>query len=142
MKRAQILPLLLLVTGLFLVRMLVNFAHGHAHDTLAVPLAPWQQAYVWIVIVIAPIGALAWLWVRPSPPAAWSLAGLLIASWLFGLYFHFGPMNPDHVSAQQGADRHLFAYTAVAIGIVEPLNAAAAAWLARSLARAGGLRHA
>lgn len=44
---------LIVVTALFAVRMAVSIAHGTAHDQLAVPLAAWQNAFVWGVIVIA-----------------------------------------------------------------------------------------
>lgn len=132
---------LLVVTGLYAIRMAINIAHGHAHDTLAVPLAPWQTAYVWLVIVIAPTAALVWLWIRPAAVVAWSLAALLIASWLFGMYFHFGPMNPDHVSAQQGADAPMFTMTAQALLVIEPLVALAAVGLARAFTRTGAAAH-
>jgi len=136
-------PPLLILTALFLVRLGVNFAHGHAHDELAVPLSAWQNAFVWIVIVIAPLLAMIWLWVRPNATVAWALAAFVAAGWVFGLYFHFGPLNPDHVSAQPpGPGREMFAMTAVALAIVEPLVALAAVWLARVLGRAGGATHA
>lgn len=129
--------LLLLVSLLYLVRMVIAFVHGHAHDMLAVPLALWQDAYVWGVIVIAPTLALAWLWYRPAPAVAWLLAALLVAGWVFGLVFHFGPMNPDHVSAMpEMAGRGLFIVTAAALAIVEPAVALAAAWLALALGAA------
>jgi hypothetical protein len=133
---------LLLVTGLYVIRMVINIAHGHAHDTLAVPLEPWQQVFVWLVIVIAPSITLAWLWFRPGAGLAWLLAGILIASWLFGMYFHFGPMNPDHVSAQAGADAAMFKMTAQALLIIEPTTAIAAAALALKLSRRGAPSHA
>ncbi len=132
---------LLIVTGLYAMRLAINIVHGHAHDTLAVPLAAWQTAYVWLVIVIGPTVALVWLWIRPSAAVAWSLATLLIASWLFGMYFHFGPMNSDHVSAQQGADAPMFKMTAQALLVSEPLVAVAAAILARVLSKAGVPAH-
>ena len=134
---------LLILTALFLVRLGVNVAHGHAHDELAVPLAAWQNAFVWMVIVIGPLVAMIWLWIRPSATVAWALAAMLAAGWVFGLYFHFGPMNPDHVSAQPpGTGREMFAMTAAALAIIEPLTALAAVWLARSLGRVGGTTHA
>lgn len=134
--------LLIIVTVLFGLRMAVNVVHGHAHGMLAVPLAPWQNAFVWLVIVIGPIAAMIFLWIRPSASLAWTLAGLLAAGWLFGLYFHFGPPNPDHVSSVPHLPgRQLFASTAVALAIVEPLCAAAAAALAWRLTRHEEPRH-
>ncbi len=134
---------LLILTALFLVRLGVAFVHGHAHDELAVPLAAWQNAFVWLAILIGPLVAMIWLWIRPSAAVAWALAALLAAGWVFGMYFHFGPINPDHVSAQPpGPGREMFAMTAAALAIVEPLVALAAVWMARSLDRAGGTSHA
>lgn len=139
---ARNLPLSIL-TALFAVRLCVAFVHGHAHDELAVPLAAWQNAFVWLAIVIGPLLAMVWLWIRPNATVAWALVALLAAGWIFGLYFHFGPMNPDHVSAQPpGSEREMFAMTAVALAIVEPLTALAAVWLARTLSRAGRTSHA
>ncbi len=134
---------LIVLTALFLVRLVVNFVHGHAHDELAVPLAPWQNAFVWATIIVGPVVAIIWLWVRPSVAVAWSLAAMLAAGWLFGLYFHFGPVNPDHVSMQpHTSGRQLFIGTAAALAVVEPLTVLAAVWLARSLNRAGGPKYA
>ncbi len=134
--------LLLVVSVLYLARMAVAFVHGHAHDKLAVPLELWQDAFVWGVIVIGPTLALAWLWYRPAAPVAWLLAALLVAGWVFGLVFHFGPPNPDHVASMpRMPGRELFIVTAVALAIVEPLVAAAAAWLALSLGKTGERTH-
>ena len=134
---------LLVLTVLFLVRFAVNFIHGEAHDDLSVPLAAWQQAFVWLTIVIGPLVTMVWLWIRPAAPVAWALAAFVTAGWLFGLYFHFGPMNPDHVSAQPHMAGHdSFILTAAALAIVEPLVAVAAVWLARSLAKSRSVQHA
>jgi len=101
----------------------------------AVPLEAWQNVYIQTVIVAGPIVSLIWLWFQPRPMVAWMLAGFLVASWLFGLYFHFGPMNPDHVGSQHGSGEHLFALSAVALGVIEPLAAASAVWAAYALGR-------
>lgn len=127
---------LYVVTGLFLVRMGVNLAHGWAHDALSVPLAHWQHGFVWMVILLGPLGAMIWLWVRPGVAAAWTLAGLIAAGWIFGLYFHFGPVNPDHVSTMpQGSDGALFVRTAIGLAVIEPVLAAAATWMGAVMRR-------
>ncbi len=125
---------LIVVTALFVARLAVAFVHGHAHGMLAVPLAPWQDAFVWLVIVLAPIVVIVALWIRPRAAMAWWLAGLLTAGWLFGLYFHFGPANPDHVTSVPNLPGHdLFANSAMALAVVEPVVALSAAWLAWTL---------
>ena len=134
---------LLIVTFLYVIRLGVNFAHGHAHGDLSVPLTEWQQAFVWTVIVVAPTVAVIFLWIRPSAAVAWALTGALAAGWIFGLYFHFGPANPDHVTAMPDAPgRSLFVQTAIALAVVEPLVAVAAGWLALTLGRSKDARHA
>lgn len=134
---------LVIVTFLYLIRLGVSFAHGHAHEELSVPLAPWQQAFVWAVVVVVPTAAVIVLWLLPSAGVAWALTAALAAGWLFGLYFHFGPANPDHVSAMPDAPaRSLFVQTAIALAVVEPLVAVAAGWLALSLGRKKGASHA
>lgn len=133
---------LLVLTGLYVVRMAVSLVHGHAHHMLEVPLAAWQNAFVWVVITIAPTAALVGLWFRPSRGLAWGLALLLAASWIFGLFFHFGPPNPDHVNSLPDLPgRDLFAQTALALAVVEPATVAAAVWLAASMRRAKVARH-
>ena len=134
---------LLILTVLFVVRLVIASVHGHAHDELSVPLALWQDAFVWSVIVVGPLIAIVWLWARPIPPVAWSLAAMLAAGWVFGLYFHFGPMNPDHVTAQPpGHGASLFFATALGLALVEPLTALAAVWLATTLTSWTGSRDA
>ncbi len=128
---------LIVVTLLFAVRLVVAFVHGHAHGMLAVPLAPWQDAFVWLVVLIAPTVALILMWTRPRAVVAWVLAGLLAAGWMFGLYFHFGPPNPDHVTVVPEMPGHdLFGTTAIALAVVEPVVAPAAAWLAWTMGHA------
>jgi hypothetical protein len=135
--------LLLVSTGLFALRTGIGLAHGHAHQLLAVPLAAWQNVFVQLVIFWGPLGAMLWLWVRRSSAVAWSLTAMLVASWLFGMYFHFGPPNPDHVSTlPHGAGHDLFRWTAAALLLVEPLSAIAAALVARSLSATRKLGHA
>jgi hypothetical protein len=127
---------MLVLTGLFVLRTGVGIAHGQAHSMLAVPLAPWQNAFVQLVIFWGPLAAMIWLWLRPTAIVAWILTGLLTAGWLFGVYFHFGPPNPDHVSSLPHLPGHgLFRWTAAALVVVEPLSAAAAAIVARSLGK-------
>ena len=69
--------LLLVLTGLFALRTAVGIAHGQAHSMLAVPLEPWQNAFVQLVIFWGPLVLMVWLWLRPMAMVAWMLAGLL-----------------------------------------------------------------
>lgn len=107
---------LIWLTAALLVRQGITFLHGSAHDALAVPLAPWQQAFVLVVIVALPFVALVGLWWLRSRAALAFFAAVIAAGMLFGLYFHFGPLNPDHVTHQPaGASATLFLTTAIAL---------------------------
>lgn len=130
----------LVALGLLLViRQGIGWLHGRAHEALAVPLAPWQQAFVWIVIVVLPWAAFLGLWRLRTRAALAGLAAVIAAGLLFGVYFHFGPLNPDHVSHQPpGSSGALFRTTAAALAVVDLVILADIAWLGRKAVRDGG----
>jgi uncharacterized membrane protein len=116
-------------TLLVVVHHLIAFVHGNAHEQLAVGLDPWQQAFVWIVITILPIVSLILYWTRVRQAAALILFSSMLASLLFGVYFHFVASTPDHVSHLPDAEgRGLFVATAVLLVPVEGLAAAFGLW--------------
>ena len=53
-------------TGVILINLLVASLHGIAHVQLGVDLSAWQQAFVVLVIVAAPLVSLAGA--QPSNP--------------------------------------------------------------------------
>jgi len=111
---------LTLLTVLALLRQLVAFVHGYGHHLLAIPMATWQHAFILLVITIAPFALLAALWWRRTPAIAWWLIGAVAAGSLFGIYFHFGPVNPDHVSTlPELPGRLLFIVTAALLVVAE-----------------------
>ena len=89
---------LYLLTLLVLLRQGIAFVHGYGHHLLSIPMAMWQHAFILVVITIAPFAVLAVLWRRPTKAIAWWLIAAVVAGSLFGIYFHLGPPNPDHVS--------------------------------------------
>lgn len=124
---------------LIAIRLGIGQLHGSAHDALAVPLAPWQQAFVWIVIVVLPPAAFLALWRLRTRAALGWLAAIIAAGLLFGLYFHFGPMNPDHVSHQPpDSSGMLFLTTAVALAAIDLVILADVAWIGLKAGRDGG----
>jgi hypothetical protein len=104
----------------------VNGAHGLAHRELAIPLAPWQEAFIAAVILAAPAVAFLFVW-RGSHSAG---GGLLLASLagalIFGVWYHFVAISPDHVShlpaAAHSGWRLLFQTTAVLLIPTEALG--------------------
>lgn len=102
-----------LLTLLVLLRQGIAFAHGYGHHLLSIPMAMWQHAFILVVITIAPFALLAGLWWRPTKAIAWWLIAAVAAGSLFGIYFHFGPPNPDQVSTLPDLPgRKLFIVTA------------------------------
>lgn len=83
-----------------LTHLAINIAHGIAHSELQVGLSQFQTAFVFIVILVSPLIAMALVW------TSWKRAGFIllslsmVGSLIFGLYHHFVAMSADHVSAQ------------------------------------------
>lgn len=116
MPRSALIAISLLV----LLRQGVGLVHSQAHQMLDVPMEPWQMTFINWVIGIGPFAGLALVcWLR-SPAAAWLLAAIMGAGMLFGIWHHFGPVNPDHVSMLPAAPgRTLFIATAIGLVVFE-----------------------
>jgi hypothetical protein len=82
--------------GMHLVAVIV---HGAAHEHYQIPMEPWQQIFIYVVIVIAPPAAGFLLWRGRLRPGAWLLLVSMGGSLLFGMTFHFLLLGPDHVSS-------------------------------------------
>jgi len=119
----------LAATLLVVIHHLIAFVHGNAHEQLGVGLDPWQQAFVWVVITILPVVAAMFYWTRFQEAAALLLFASMLASLLFGVYFHFIFASPDHVShLPEGAARGQFVATAILLLPCEALAAAYGLW--------------
>ena len=57
-----------------LAHLLIVLLHGIAHSELGVELSAWQETYVAIVIVVAPLVAVVLLWTRHARLGLWLLA--------------------------------------------------------------------
>ena len=99
-------------------------AHGVPHAVIPVPLAPWQWAFVYGVIVLAPLVALGLLWRGREAAGATLLAVSMAASLAFGVYFHFVAPTPDHVGAvPAGPWRGPFRVTALLVAVTDAVGA-------------------
>ena len=87
-----------LATVAVLAHLVVSLVHGYAHTQLGVGLSTWQNYYVMIVITLAPIVALALVWTRQERIGFIVLTLSMIGSFVFGGYFHYVGISPDHVS--------------------------------------------
>lgn len=97
-----------------LVHQVVSLAHGYAHTQLGVGLSTWQNFYVLSVITLVPLIALLFLWLRRSRVGFMVLALSMAGSFIFGAYYHYIGISPDHVSHLPPGDAQgLFRLTAV-----------------------------
>ena len=103
-----------LATIAVLAHLLVSLVHGYAHNQLGVGLSAWQNSYVLIVITLGPLIALALVWMRRARVGFALLAISMAGSLIFGGYFHYVAISPDHVSHLPPGDAQgMFRVTAV-----------------------------
>lgn len=121
-------------TAIVLVRQIVAQLHGMAHEEVGVGLAPWQWAFVYIVIVAAPVLAVVLYWTRWSQLGAMLLGLAMPAGMLFGIYYHFIAISPDNVQHLPGDHGHgFFIATAAALVPIELVGTIYAWWSLRRL---------
>lgn len=109
-----------LCTVAVLAHLLVSFVHGYAHTELEVGLSAWQNWYVAIVITIAPLVALTLLWTRNRRFGFLLLVASMAGSLIFGAYYHYVEISPDHVShLPPGNAQGLFRLTALLLIVTE-----------------------
>lgn len=121
----------------------VHFAvvlwHGTAHTTLAIALPPEKNAFVFIVIVIAPILAASLLWTRYALAGVWTFCLSMLGGLLFGAYHHFVMISPDNIGhlPDGSADaQSAFVVTAAALALLELASALYGAFCLGALMRA------
>ena len=120
------------VTLVVLAHMVVTLLHGQAHTRLAISLASWQQFYVIVVILLAPLVALALSWTRYAKAGVWLLLGSMLGALIFGAVYHYIIISEDHVAHLPPGDaRGLFRITALLLLVTETAGVIVAAMLAR-----------
>ena len=109
-----------LVTVAIVAHLIVTLLHGRAHTELGVELSAWQQSFVIGVILIAPLIALVLMWTRFARLGLWLLVIAMAGSLMFGAYFHYVGLSPDHVSHLPPGDlQGLFRTTAMLLVVTE-----------------------
>jgi len=87
-------------TAIVVAYLLVNVVHGLAHRELHVGLAPLASIFVIVVVLISPLIAMALIW-RAAKRLGFILLSLsMFGSLLFGLYYHYLAVSPDHIHSQ------------------------------------------
>ena len=101
---------------------IVAAAHGAAHSTLNIVMNGWQNAYIFVVIVLAPLvaGYLIWKQARGGYLILFlSMLGALV----FGGYYHFVLAGADNVSTvahhAMSSWAQVFQVSAVLLAVVE-----------------------
>ena len=103
-----------------LAHLAVNLLHGRAHGALGVGLSAWQNIYVIVVILIAPLVAMVLLWTRYARPGLWLLVVSMAGSLVFGAVYHYVFISPDHVSHLPPGDAQgMFRMTALLLILTE-----------------------
>lgn len=110
------------VTGLAAAHFAVTAWHGAAHGALAIGLPPSKNAFVYTVIVAAPLVAAALVWTRHDRVGLRLFSAALLGALLFGVYHHYVLVSPDnvhHLPAGSAEDHAAFTRSAAALALVE-----------------------
>ncbi|HEY7186102.1 MAG TPA: hypothetical protein VH436_06110 [Vicinamibacterales bacterium] len=124
----------LTLAGVVILHLIVTAFHGSAHNGAAVEQGWAAMAFIFLVIIAAPLVGVGWMWLDPRTGAR--IIGIaMAASLLFGLVNHFIIPGADHVNHVAPAWRGLFASTAVMLVIIEAAGAALGFAYGRSVER-------
>ena len=108
----------------------VSLPHSAAHVAEAIWLPLAANAFVVLVIFIAPFVALGLLYVRRVRAGALLLFASMLGALLFGIAFHFVLPGPDNVmEVPPGAWRTPFEATSVLLAVLEAAGAAVGGWM-------------
>jgi hypothetical protein len=117
--------------GIAVIHFAINVAHGIAHTHLAIGLNLFQNVFVAVVIVVAPLYAAYLIW-KGNMRTGGALMALSMAGALaFGVYYHFilpGPDHVTHINLPISLDmRDIFDVSAVLLALFECLGVLAGA---------------
>lgn len=123
-------------TIIVVIHAIVVALHGLAHEKIPVPLSLLQSLFVGFIIVLAPLSALILLWTPFQQVGSWLLLSSMAGANLFGVYYHFIVLSPDHISQIPFAGFGiLFHITAILLFLIEGLGCAIGGWALNTLQR-------
>ncbi|HBB87975.1 MAG TPA: hypothetical protein DC047_10200 [Blastocatellia bacterium] len=101
---------------------IVTAAHGTAHNSLTILMNGWQNAYIFIVIVLLPLVAAYLIWKRARLGYLILFVSMLGAL-VFGGYYHFVLAGGDNVNTvahhAMRSWAQVFRVSAVVLALVE-----------------------
>lgn len=119
------------ITALVVVHLIATLWHANAHSQLAIGLPPEKTAFVYIVILIAPIVAAVVVWTRYISIGLWVFFISMLAALLFGAYHHYVLVSSDnigHLPAGSPESHSQFISSAAVIALLELVSALYAAF--------------
>ena len=111
-----------IITGIVTIHLVATLWHGSAHSQLAIGLPPEKNAFVFVVILIAPIVSAVLIWTRYFRIALLLFFLSMIGAFLFGAYHHYVMVSPDHIGhlpAGSPESHSQFISSAAAIALIE-----------------------
>ncbi len=85
------------ITLLIVIHFFASVWHDGAHKDLAIDLTPAKNAFIYTVIVGAPLLAAALVWTRHIRIGLWLFTVAMLGSFLFGVYHHYILVSADNV---------------------------------------------
>lgn len=123
------------ITALVIVHLIANVWHGNAHTQLAIGLPPVKTAFVFVVILIAPLVAAVLVWTRYVSIGLWVFLLSMLGALFFGVYHHYVMVSPDnvgHLPDGSGESHSQFISSAAVIALLELASALYGAFCLRS----------
>ena len=127
------------IVVLVAIHLVVVLWHGNAHQTLSIALPPEKNAFVFIVILIAPVIAAALMWTRFVLTGVSVFFLSMLGALLFGAYHHYVLVSPDnigHLPHGSAGAQSAFIASAAALALLELLSALYGAFYLGLLLRA------
>src|SRR5712691_5403196 len=132
------------IAVLVAIHLAVAVWHGNAHTALAIALPPEKNAFVFIVILLAPLVAASLMWTRYALVGVWMIVLSMLGALLFGAYHHYVMVSPDNIGhlPQGSADaQSTFIASAAALALLELASALYGVFSLGSLLRAPATLH-
>ena len=132
------------IAVLVAIHLAVALWHGNAHTALAIALPPEKNAFVFIVILIAPLVAASLGWTRYVLVGVWMFLLSMLGALLFGAYHHYVLVSPDNIGhlPHGSADaQSTFIASAATLALLELASALYGAFCLGSLLRASATLH-